>query len=573
MAGSFGMGMGMEIPGMYGMGTEFPAVFAMGMEGIPLVDIDDPSDVDVLCGRGGASLKHPGNLTYRRLVHMNKGYYISCLKTEKLRISQSIVAAIREQRGRFLERDGNKGTWYDIGDKKAIEKTSQALREGQPKLRQQIVEMGVGQPCMGMEYKMTPGFMPIPMVTPALGMSPAAIQQQIAQQQLAQQRLLAQQRIIQQQMAEQQFAQQQARDQMVRQQLLAQRGVQANMMTTPMPPREESHAVAVNNGDGNDIGTSIMEQKSLVKDDPDGGSYDQFGGESQQRPSTSVANDAVDAMENGELSTSANFLSRRSGNHVQQFQEIITQDTVGLLSPLREFEGSYSSFPPLEMHTSMTSVAGIKHLGESLSPLPSADVEDSSRASDAFSVNMGRADRPPLYQSDVQQPPLSHQTDTNSSVMRIMDRRRIFAKMKYSRPPSFGKNTNRSSASLGVDDGMPDIHMVGSTFSLLSNISSNQDMKSDDMNISSRSVQKLRDDHMVLGSRRSLMSGLSKISDSTDAHSMFSDLSRRFANISTQSIPTSEISGVEEGNQEDLDESLHVDPLAIAQAVHMPFNS
>ena len=79
---------------------------------------------------------------YRRLVTLNKGLYITCLKTEKLKISRSIVAAIREQKGRFLERDSKKGTWYDIGDKKAIEKTSQALREGQPKLRKQMVQMG-----------------------------------------------------------------------------------------------------------------------------------------------------------------------------------------------------------------------------------------------------------------------------------------------------------------------------------------------------------------------------------------------------------------------------------------------
>mmetsp|Transcript_7793 Transcript_7793/g.8930 ORF Transcript_7793/g.8930 Transcript_7793/m.8930 type:complete len:445 (-) Transcript_7793:316-1650(-) len=109
-----------------------------------LKDIVDPGEADVLCGRGGAALRHPGNQTYRRLVHLNKGLYITCLKAEKLKISRSIVAAIREQKGRFLERDTSKGTWFDIGDKKAMEKTSQALREGQPKLRKQIAALGGG---------------------------------------------------------------------------------------------------------------------------------------------------------------------------------------------------------------------------------------------------------------------------------------------------------------------------------------------------------------------------------------------------------------------------------------------
>ena len=80
--------------------------------------------------------------------------YATCLKTEKLRISKSIVAAVREINGRFLERedgktsttldekdaDGNPVKWRDIGDKKAIEKTSQALREGQPKLLKNLTE-------------------------------------------------------------------------------------------------------------------------------------------------------------------------------------------------------------------------------------------------------------------------------------------------------------------------------------------------------------------------------------------------------------------------------------------------
>ena len=46
--------------------------------------IYDPRENDVLCGRGGAALRHPGNQTYRRLVNLNKGIYSTCLKTEKL---------------------------------------------------------------------------------------------------------------------------------------------------------------------------------------------------------------------------------------------------------------------------------------------------------------------------------------------------------------------------------------------------------------------------------------------------------------------------------------------------------
>lgn len=77
-----------------------------------------------------------------------------------MKISKSIVAAIREIQGRFLEREdgktssslderderGNPVTWKDIGDKRAIEKTSQALREGQPKLLKKLAAIQGGIP-------------------------------------------------------------------------------------------------------------------------------------------------------------------------------------------------------------------------------------------------------------------------------------------------------------------------------------------------------------------------------------------------------------------------------------------
>mmetsp|Transcript_37600 Transcript_37600/g.80202 ORF Transcript_37600/g.80202 Transcript_37600/m.80202 type:complete len:555 (+) Transcript_37600:109-1773(+) len=119
-----------------------------------LTGVTAVNDSDIICGRGGLALKHPGNMAYRKIVGLNKELYATCLKTEKLRISKSIVAAIRELNGRFLEREdgktsssldekdenGNPVTWRDIGDKRAIEKTSQALREGQPKLLKKLAQ-------------------------------------------------------------------------------------------------------------------------------------------------------------------------------------------------------------------------------------------------------------------------------------------------------------------------------------------------------------------------------------------------------------------------------------------------
>eukprot|EP00560_Eucampia_antarctica_P006890 CAMPEP_0197830296 /NCGR_PEP_ID=MMETSP1437-20131217/6893_1 /TAXON_ID=49252 ORGANISM="Eucampia antarctica, Strain CCMP1452" /NCGR_SAMPLE_ID=MMETSP1437 /ASSEMBLY_ACC=CAM_ASM_001096 /LENGTH=200 /DNA_ID=CAMNT_0043432591 /DNA_START=286 /DNA_END=889 /DNA_ORIENTATION=+ len=102
-------------------------------EQVQLTDIVTFTDNDVLCGRGGAVLRHPGNVQYQNIIKQRQPEYTTCLKAEKLHISRSIVERVRfEHNGRFLGRDSS-SRWNDIGDKKAIEKTSQALREGQPK--------------------------------------------------------------------------------------------------------------------------------------------------------------------------------------------------------------------------------------------------------------------------------------------------------------------------------------------------------------------------------------------------------------------------------------------------------
>jgi hypothetical protein len=101
------------------------------------------NEQDVLCGRGGGTLRHAGNKKYRELIKSNKPTYLISSKNKKTAISRSIVAAIRQANGRFLERSKDLRFYYDIGDAKATEKTSQALREGQPKLRKRMIDNGV----------------------------------------------------------------------------------------------------------------------------------------------------------------------------------------------------------------------------------------------------------------------------------------------------------------------------------------------------------------------------------------------------------------------------------------------
>ncbi|KAL3774020.1 hypothetical protein ACHAW5_011372 [Stephanodiscus triporus] len=97
-----------------------------------------PRDRDVLNGRGQGVQRHPGNVKYRKLVYVNKVFYAKCPRSDKIKISKGIVDAVRALGGRFLELDERNGIYHDIGDKKAAEKTSQALREGQTEIRKQV---------------------------------------------------------------------------------------------------------------------------------------------------------------------------------------------------------------------------------------------------------------------------------------------------------------------------------------------------------------------------------------------------------------------------------------------------
>ena len=72
---------------------------------------------------------HPGNEWYRRLIRSNRPLYRACPKHTKLLVAKAIVQAVEQQNGRFLERNKKTLHWYTISYKRAVDKTSQGLRE------------------------------------------------------------------------------------------------------------------------------------------------------------------------------------------------------------------------------------------------------------------------------------------------------------------------------------------------------------------------------------------------------------------------------------------------------------
>lgn len=97
----------------------------------PLKGIDDVLDTDIMLGRGRGTNFHAGNKRYRAIVEVHKEKYRVATRIEKPMIALDIVNQVRRWSppGRFLRRDEKTGKWSDVGEKKAREKTSQALRE------------------------------------------------------------------------------------------------------------------------------------------------------------------------------------------------------------------------------------------------------------------------------------------------------------------------------------------------------------------------------------------------------------------------------------------------------------
>jgi len=118
------------------------------------IRIRNPGPADVLCGRGGGINAHIGNVAFRELVQVKKERYnLAANKQEKAEISQDIVDHVKRRGGRFLQKDDSRpfsanvpigGWWIEIDETRAIAKTSQALREGAPRIRAKAAKHTTG---------------------------------------------------------------------------------------------------------------------------------------------------------------------------------------------------------------------------------------------------------------------------------------------------------------------------------------------------------------------------------------------------------------------------------------------
>mmetsp|Transcript_38631 Transcript_38631/g.71398 ORF Transcript_38631/g.71398 Transcript_38631/m.71398 type:complete len:1275 (-) Transcript_38631:396-4220(-) len=100
----------------------------------PFNVVNGPNSIDVLCGEGDFSY-HNGNQMHSILVFSHRDNYANRSLDGKREVSCSIVKAIKQAKGRFLERASGQeqtdpsapGQWFEIGDDAAVEMTLHAL--------------------------------------------------------------------------------------------------------------------------------------------------------------------------------------------------------------------------------------------------------------------------------------------------------------------------------------------------------------------------------------------------------------------------------------------------------------
>ena len=97
---------------------------------IPLRPGFIPSDLDVICARGKQIYDHEGNRRFRALVKDHLPTYSKCVtKMQKTRLVSHIIDTVRKgsPEGGFVK--NVKGQWYEVGDRRAKEKTGQTMRD------------------------------------------------------------------------------------------------------------------------------------------------------------------------------------------------------------------------------------------------------------------------------------------------------------------------------------------------------------------------------------------------------------------------------------------------------------
>ena len=92
------------------------------------VKIENPTDSDVLLGRGKPFQNHPGNRMMLSLVDKHRDRYQRAERKEKHDIVEEVMAVIKKADGRFLRRVDYENQWVEVNHAISYRKVGHAFR-------------------------------------------------------------------------------------------------------------------------------------------------------------------------------------------------------------------------------------------------------------------------------------------------------------------------------------------------------------------------------------------------------------------------------------------------------------
>jgi hypothetical protein len=91
---------------------------------------EEPSEKDVICGRGRGKWLSPGNQHLAELIRKHsQRYEEGTSKTEKSRVVETLFSSLKRKGTRFMKLDESSGNWFEMDDKVARCKVSHAIRD------------------------------------------------------------------------------------------------------------------------------------------------------------------------------------------------------------------------------------------------------------------------------------------------------------------------------------------------------------------------------------------------------------------------------------------------------------
>lgn len=101
----------------------------------------EPTEYDVLLGRGKSSQNHPGNIHFRQLVQSKRDEYEKAKIMGKTLIAERIILSIHDMQGRFLKQKGG-DLWEEVDNETARDKVAHAFRDRRRKHKRQQQSSG-----------------------------------------------------------------------------------------------------------------------------------------------------------------------------------------------------------------------------------------------------------------------------------------------------------------------------------------------------------------------------------------------------------------------------------------------